>query len=80
MTNDETVTLNDVIQAWQVQLDACDRWEYLVMRGADEDLCERAWEEMIAATTHAENIQEMYDEQYRCRQWLENGRWVVEVA
>jgi len=50
------------------------------MRGADEDLCERAWEEMIAATTHAENIQELYDDQCNRRQWLENGRWVVEVA
>ena len=79
-TDEPILTIFDVRKAWQVQLDACDRWEYLVMRGADEDLCERAWEEMIAATTHAENIQELYDEQYRCRQWLDNGRWVVEVA
>jgi len=79
-TDEPILTIFDVRKAWQVQLDACDRWEYLVMRGADEDLCERAWEEMIAATTHAENIQELYDDQCNRRQWLENGRWVVEVA
>ena len=80
MTNEKIVTLYDVSKAWQVQLDACDRWESLVMRGADEDLCEQAWEDLVAATEHAETIQDMYQDQYRRRQWLDNGRWVVGVA
>lgn len=75
----ETVlTRHDVERAWQDQVKAVDRWEWLVMHTQPEDVCEQAWEDMQDATRHAEELDRLYADQYQRREWLSDGRWTVQ--
>jgi len=67
MTNDETVTLNDVIQAWQEQLDACDLFENAFENNMADEVVDARREDMLAATKHAQAVQELYNRQYEER-------------
>lgn len=72
------ITRNFVDKVWLAQLGACDRYEALVLMGADKDECECAWKEVEEATEFAQTVQSLFEDQYRRRQWLKNGRWNVE--
>ena len=64
----ELLSQSDVEQAWDEQLEACDRFEIAWMTGQSEDTIERCREEMQSATRHAEDVQELYNQQYEQRQ------------
>jgi len=77
----ETIlTRFDVERAWQDQAKAVDRWEWLVMHNQPEDVCEQAWEDMQDATQHAQELDRIFADQYRRREWLSSGRWNVRAV
>jgi hypothetical protein len=79
MTTNE-VTLNDTNEAWKLQLETCELYLNACLNDMPDEVIEARREDMIEAGDYAETMQELYDDQYNRRQWLENGRWVVEVA
>lgn len=64
----EQLTIHDVERAWDEATQAADQYEIACMRQLDADTIQQRREEMLSAAAHAENVQELYSQQYEARE------------
>jgi hypothetical protein len=68
------LSIQDVEEAWADQVQACDWYERAMFHNAgndwNTDLIDRAREDMLQATKHAERVQEMYRQQWERQEEL----------
>lgn len=75
----QTVDRYMVEQAWHEQVEAVDRWQWLVEHDFSREIVESAWDEIQAATAYAMELEELYSEQYDQRVYDEHGRWSLKT-
>lgn len=74
---EQILTRSDVDLADKAHIAAADRYEWLGLHNAPTAECEQAMEDMLEAEKYAAELEEIYRDQYRRREYLSNGRWTV---